>query len=100
MIRIIDKRQTGKTTKLIKEAKEIGATIVVPTFHHKNFILQSLHGDNVPVITFHEFLAQVRNRSDVKYLIDELDICLDLYGVKGYTNSIYEGENQNGSKEV
>ena len=89
MIRIIKLRGAGKTTSLLKLAKEHGYILVEPTQKHADSIRKTaeIKGfQGVPVISFHQFLSDSQ-WSRAKYLIDELDYCLKFMGVCGYSNT-------------
>ena len=89
MIKIIRPRCGGKTTSLVKLAKEHGYILVEPTKEcavavQKTAEMTGYHG--VRVISAHEFLIEKQWIRD-KYLIDELDCCLKFMGVCGYSNT-------------
>jgi len=94
MIRIIKPRGAGKTTSLLKLAKEYGYTLVEPTQKHAECIRKIAEDrgfQGVPVISFHQFLSDSQ-WSNAKYLIDELDYCLKFMGVRGYSNTELDSE--------
>jgi len=94
IIRIIKPRGTGKTTSLLKMAKEYGYILVEPTQKHADCIskiAKSRGFQGVPVISFHQFLSDSQ-WSRAKYLIDELDYCLKFMGVCGYSNTELDEE--------
>lgn len=105
MLQIIDHRQTGKTTKLIRKAVKDNAIIVVPTFRWIPYIqdlakemqLSKEECSSLRILSFHDFMRKFMQHDNDKYYIDELDACLQTVGVLGYSNSIEE-ENQNGSE--
>lgn len=83
MVRIILPRRAGKTTSLVKLAKEHGYILVEPT--KKCAVdVQKTHG--VPVISAYEFLTVSTWKRD-KYLVDELDWFLENIGIVGYSNT-------------
>ena len=90
MNKILGERRSGKTTKLINQAAIYpkGYAIITPNYrmaiNTKNMAKQM--GIDVDVITFHEFIRFRDGRKDKKYLIDELDMCLEDMGVVAYTN--------------
>ena len=103
MIRIVDRRGSGKTTKLIELAVKDNAVIVVPALRcieNIRYLAEKLgYKDKVKCITFLQFMQNQTARiiPPEKYYIDELDWCLSILGVDGYSNSIGEEENQNGT---
>ena len=89
MIRIIKPRGAGKTTSLLKLAKEHGYILVEPTQKHADCIrkiAESKGFQGIPIVSFHQFLSDSQ-WSRAKYLIDELDYCLKFMGVCGYSNT-------------
>ena len=94
MIRIEDKRGSGKTTRLLLLAKVHGHTIVAPTFRHQQFIQDKAkeyfgedHG--IKIITAHEFLSDCfHGDPDESFLIDDLEWILQKRHVVGYSMSI------------
>lgn len=94
MIRIEGGRCTGKTTKLIELALENNfATIVVPTYRHAwyvNAMISDMGYEGLSVIPFHQFIKDALWNHGGKYVIDELDACLENCGVIGYTNFVEE----------
>ena len=97
MIQIIGPRGSGKTTSLLKLAKEHGYVIVEPTKAHTvaiKKIAESRGYQGVCVMSAHEFLdSAVWSRA--KYLIDELDCFLKSMGVCGYSNTVLTQEESN-----
>ncbi len=92
MIKIIRPRGGGKTTSLLKLAKEHGYILVEPTKEcavaiQKTAEMTGYQG--VRVISAHEFLIEKQWKRD-KYLVDELDWFLKNIGVVGYSST--EGE--------
>ena len=102
MLQIIDHRQTGKTTKLIRKAVKDNAIIVVPTFRSIPYIedlakemhLSKEERSSLRILSFHDFMSKYMQHDNDKYYIDA---CLQTVGVLGYSISIEE-ENQNGSE--
>ena len=94
MIRIEGGRYTGKTTKLIELAIENNfATIVVPTYRHAWHVNEMISGmgyKGLSVIPFNRFIVNASWAHNGKYVIDELDACLENCGVIGYTNRTEE----------
>ena len=91
MIKIEDKRGTGKTSRLLLIAKEQGQTIVVPTFRHANYVKDQAtryfgkdHG--IKIITAYRFFdPKYSQGKNERYLIDDLDCVLANYRVAGYS---------------
>lgn len=95
MIKIIRPRGDGKTTSLLKLAKEHGYILVEPTQKNADCIrkIAEIRGfQGIPIISFHQFLSDSQ-WSRAKYLIDELDYCLKFMGVCGYSNTELDNEN-------
>ena len=94
MIRIEDKRGTGKTSRLLLIAKEHGQTIVVSTFRHQKYVkdkaLQYFGKDHgIKIITAHEFWApEFRSKPNETFLIDDLEWTLQSRHVVGYSMSV------------
>ncbi len=89
MIRIIKPRGAGKTTSLLKLAKKHGYILVEPTKNHADCIrkmAEQLGFQEVIIVSFYDFLRDSLWRRS-EYLIDELDLCLKLAGVFGYSNT-------------
>ena len=95
MIRIIDKRRTGKTTKLLQCAHENGYVLVVPNFRALTCTLElarNIGCQDVEIITASMFMKKGYSDGEKKYLVDELDWFLDTIDVAGYSNSTEENE--------
>ena len=89
MIKIIRPRGCGKTTSLLKLARENGYIVVEPTKKHAEYIQKMADITDcigVCVISFQEFLRDSA-WSRQKYLIDELDLSIEQMGVIGYSNT-------------
>lgn len=90
MIHILGERRSGKTTKLLEKAGICpeNYVVVVPNYRMVVFTKEMAKQMkiDVEVITFHEFMNYRYGRKDKKYLIDELDVCLETVGVIAYTN--------------
>ena len=91
MIRVLGKRGSGKTTKLIQLASENGYTIVAWNVMSARFIKDTAqhNGIKVRVINCYDFVHEIsehRGHKD-KYLVDELDAFLNELNVVGYSNS-------------
>lgn len=94
MIKIIKPRCGGKTTSLLKLAKEHGYILVEPTRSHADCIrkiAESRGFQGIPIISFQQFLSDSL-WSRAKYLIDDLDYCLKFMGVVGYSNTELDDE--------
>lgn len=94
MIKILGERRSGKTTKLLKLAHENGYILVEPTFQMVDFTkrLAKENGyDDVEILCALQF--NMRNPGlfmqdyNNRYLIDELDMCLNTMNVVGYSNT-------------
>lgn len=84
MFRIIDKRGTGKTAKLITLAKENNADVVCSNPHAMEYKAKQYGINGVNFISYNDFT----NYGSDKYIIDELDIYLKSYlgnGLIGYS---------------
>ena len=86
-------RGCGKTTMLLTESIRTGAVIV--TFRDPQYILDlaeylGIDENKFPKpIRFQKFLDSNfrRQKHNEKYLIDELDLCLEQLDVVGYSNT-------------
>ena len=89
MIRIIGSRGSGKTTKLLKLAKDNGYVVVEPNMrmcdYAKRMAIQKEY--NIKVISAHELLIRQHGIREEKYIVDELDLFLSSLGIQGYSNS-------------
>lgn len=89
MIRIIGERGSGKTTKLIERAgiNPNGYCIVEPTLKMADYVerMAKEKGVDVEVISAYE-LFNHRHGREKKYLVDELDMFLEMFDIVGYTN--------------
>lgn len=94
MIKILGERCSGKTTKLLKLAHENGYILVEPTFRMVDFTKQLAKEngyDDVEILCVLQF--NMRNPGlfiqdyNNRYLIDELDMCLNTMNVVGYSNT-------------
>lgn len=94
MIKILGERCSGKTTKLLKLAHENGYILVEPTFQMVEFAKQLAKEngcDDVVILCACQF--NMRNPGlfmqdyNNRYLIDELDMCLNTMNVVGYSNT-------------
>lgn len=72
MYRIIDKRGSGKTSRLMLLAKETGATIVCSNPEAFEYKAKSYGIEGLKFITYGEFLFNHTGKRE-HYLIDEID---------------------------
>lgn len=72
MYRIIDKRGSGKTSRLMLLAKETGATIVCSNPDAFEYKAKSYGIEGLKFITYGEFLLNHTGKRE-HYLIDEID---------------------------
>lgn len=92
MYRIVDGRGTGKTSRLMLLAKDIGATIVCSNPHAMEQKAHAYGITGINFISYGEFTPERRAGDTGKYLIDELEAYLDHHfryetRVVGYTIS-------------
>lgn len=75
MYRIIDKRGSGKTSRLMLLAKETGATIVCSMPRGFEAKAQAYGITGLKFISYHEFLDPAKHHGahDERFLIDEVD---------------------------
>lgn len=94
MIKIIDGRGTGKTSRLILLAKEMGATIVCSNPIYIKIIAEKYGITGLDVITYNQYLSSQYDYSNRKILIDEVEgLLAKLHGnCIGYSISV---ENKN-----
>ena len=77
MYRIIDGRGTGKTSRLMLLAKDLGATIVCSNPHAMEQKARAYGIVGIDFISYSEFTPEKRAGATGKYLIDELEAFLD-----------------------
>jgi hypothetical protein len=72
--KIVDVRNSGKTTRLIKMSAETGAYIVCDNPHYVAFMAESLNY-NIPFpLSYYEFVERKYYGKNMKgFLIDEID---------------------------
>ena len=92
MYRIVDDRGTGKTSRLMLLAKDIGATIVCSNPHAMEQKAHAYGITGINFISYGEFTPERRAGDTGKYLIDELEAYLDHHfryetRIVGYTIS-------------
>ena len=91
MIKIIDTRGSGKTTKLLRLAHGEGLIVVEPTKQaadHVKKMAKDLGYDGANIISSSEFMSSACVKDHKRFLIDELDWFLNSIGVYGYSQSI------------
>lgn len=71
MIQIIDKRSSGKTSRLMLLAKEHNAKFVCANPRAMEIKAKAYGLDGINFISYHDF---VTNYDEDKYVIDELDL--------------------------
>ena len=91
MIKIIDTRGSGKTTKLLKLAYDEELVVVEPTKHAADYVkkmAKDLGYDGVNIISSSEFMSGACMKYHKHFLIDELEWFLESIGVYGYSQSV------------
>ena len=91
MIKILGRRGSGKTTKLLKLAEEEGYILVEPNERMADYVrhMAKEKGYNKAiVISAHELLCRQHGAIKEKYLVDELELFLITFGVEGYSENI------------
>ena len=78
MYRIIDKRGTGKTARLMLLAKETGATIVCINPRAMRVKAQAYGFNDLDFCSYGEFCENIKSNNCNKVLIDEIE-CLFNY---------------------
>lgn len=75
MYRIIDKRCTGKTTRLLALAKETNAVIVCSKPEYIQILAERYDIDisNLDIISYHQYNSRYYDYINRKILIDEID---------------------------
>ena len=73
MFRIIDKRCTGKTSRLLLLAKETGAIIVCSEPRYVQMLAETLGIEGIEAIPYRQYLSNYYDYSNRKILIDELE---------------------------
>lgn len=73
MIKIIDRRGTGKTSHLIILAKETGATIVCSNPRYIELLAEKYGITGIDAITYNQYLSSQYDYSNRKILIDEVE---------------------------
>lgn len=84
-------RQTGKTTTLVKMSAETGAIIVVPTYPMIKYVEDIAKGLGLEIpkpIDCFQFMRGLPRFERKKYLIDELQMVLELMGIDAATLDI------------
>ena len=75
----ISGRQFGKTTMLIQESAQTGATIAVATYpmaRHVEFLARKLNLKIPTPVTYAEIFRNYRENKNKRYLVDELQMML------------------------
>ena len=95
VIKVEGTRGSGKTSQLLKLAKEKGYTIIVPTenmVEATREVARNIDCLEVPIISMNTFMDDKVMRSASRnrqlYLVDELNYTLKECGVVGYSNSV------------
>ena len=95
MMKIEGTRGSGKTSQLLKLAKEKGYTLIEPTENMVKAtreIAKNIDCLEVPIISMETFMndkvRRLASRNRHNHLIDELDYVLKECGVVGYSNSV------------
>ena len=73
MIKIIDGRGTGKTSRLILLAKKTGATIVSSDPRYIELLAKEYGITGLNIITYNQYLSSQYDYSNKKILIDEVE---------------------------
>lgn len=73
MYRIIDKRGSGKTSRLMLLAKETGATIVCSNPDAFEYKAKQYGLNDIEFISYENYFNELIEDCPKKYLIDELD---------------------------
>ena len=86
MYRIIDKRGSGKTSRLMLLAKETGATIVCANPNAFEYKAKSYGLNGIRFISYTDYFHEDNSEGKYKYLIDEIDGMLQAwdYSLIGY----------------
>ena len=91
MYKVKGQRGTGKTTKLLEYAAKHGYILVEPTERSVKCIVDMAKRngiDNVHVISLFDYIKQVYYGTKQRFLIDEIDYCLSLLDVVGYSGPV------------
>ena len=92
MYKVRGQRGTGKTTKLLEYAAKHGYVLVEPTERSVKCIVDMAKKngiDNVRVISLFDYIKQVYyGTKQQRFLIDEVDYCLSLLDVVGYSGPV------------
>lgn len=79
MYRIIDKRGSGKTSRLMLLAKETDATIVCSNPEAFAYKAKAYGLEGIEFITYEDYFNYILEDKSNKYLIDELDGLLQCF---------------------
>ena len=91
MIKVTGVRGSSKTSKLIKLAARENMVLVEPNKTMADYaeqLAKDMGITDVEIITAQGFAYCANKEKEAKYLIDELDLCLNLLKVYGYSNTI------------
>lgn len=97
MIKIIGTRGSGKTTKLLELANRERYCLIEPNARMADYArrIAKENGYKVQVISVQEWLILYkRGVNPLRCLVDELDLCLDYFGIKGYSNESDEKDEE------
>lgn len=81
-------RQSGKTTMLIRQSAITGATIAVATYEMVRNVelLANWLGLEIPQpVTYYEIFKTYRENKTKRYLVDELQMMFDQFGIDAAT---------------
>ena len=96
MYKIIDKRGTGKTTRLLLTAKETGATFVACglSIDYVKDLAKKYDIKGVKIITLSEFLYHLvykvkqNQEHETKFVFDEIETLARALNIVGYTDTL------------
>lgn len=91
MYKIIDKRGTGKTARLLLTAKEKNAVFVTGCYKlYVEDLMRRFGLQDIEVISMNEFLARVYKcgRDERTYVFDEIETLASALHIVGYTDTI------------
>ena len=88
--KVIGERGSGKTSILLHIAQQNGCTVVEPNCRMVEYAKQlakSLNYNDVNIIPFREMIRLLAfSHYGVKFVIDELDLCLIQFDILSYSN--------------
>jgi hypothetical protein len=93
MIRIVDGRGTGKTSRLLLLAKEYGGVVICSNPHAMKVKAESYGLTNIPCYSYDEYWSSSTDlmyNQDIPIFVDEIDEFLKHWdaNIQGYTASI------------